>query len=201
MLKRKREGWVWYASRSERPVHLDANHYPLIEFDGNQLPRPAWICQAENGGLHVDARVGRIDVHVTAPPIASMEINWTEPYALNLVAKSWAHLWRESIDPNSIFLGSLFLNGREIEDWVSLHGIRQPALKSRRMTERLCSRCGNLSTWTHGDEYFDDPHIGDQMVLVNGSGVYLRDDLVRKCHIGPPAGSFEPSYVAWRPQD
>jgi len=199
MLKRKRAGWVWYASRSERPVHLDANCYPLIEFDGKQLPRPAWICQAENGGLHVDARVGRIDLHVAAPPIPSMEINWTEPYALNLVARSWADLWRDSIDPALVFLGKLILNGQEIEDWVSLHGLQQPALKSRKMTERLCSRCGNLSTWTHGGEYFDDPHIGDQIVLVNGNGVYLRDDLVQKYQIGAPAGSFEPSFVDWRP--
>jgi hypothetical protein len=198
MLRHKKGRWVWYASRSERPVWLDAKCYPSIEFDGRELPRPEWICQAENGGLHVDARAGRIDVHVATRPVPTMEINWTEPYALNLVSKSWADLWRDLVDPDLVFLGTLLLDGQEIEDWMSVHGKRQPALRSKRMTEQLCNRCGNLSTWTHGGEFFNEPYVGDQVVLVNGNGVYLREDVVRERGIRTPAGSSEPSYVDWR---
>lgn len=199
MLRRgQKTRWVWYASQSERPVHLDAKRYPSIEFDGKQLPRPEWICRAENGGLHVDASVGRIDVHVASHPVSTMELNWTEPYALNVVARRWVESWRDLIDSNRVFLGTLFLDGHEIEDWMSIHGVEQPILKSTKMTVRRCNRCGNVSTWTRGNEFFDEPHIGDQIVLVNGSGIYLRDDIVRERDIHAPAGSFKPSYVAWK---
>lgn len=179
-------------------MHLDAKRYPSIEFDGGRLPHPEWVCQAENGGLHIDARAGRIDVHVASHPVSTMELNWTEPYALNLVARSWVEHWRDLIDSDRVFLGALLLDGDEIEDWMSVHGISQPALKSKKMTEQYCNRCGNLSTWTRGSEFFDEPHIGDQIALVNGNGIYLREDVVRERGIRPPSGSFKPSYVTWK---
>lgn len=198
MLRHENKRWIWYASQSERPVHLDAKRYPSVEFDGRLLPRPEWVCQADNGGLHVDARVGRIDVNVASRPISTMELNWTEPYALNVVARNWVDLWRDLIDPDQVFLGALLLDGRGIQEWVSIHGIRQPALKSKKMTERRCSHCGNLSTWTQGGEFFDASHLPDQMVLVNANGIFLREDVVRERGIRAPKGSSEPSYVVWK---
>lgn len=198
MLRREKKRWVWYASKSERPVHLDAKRYPSIKFDGRPLPRPEWICQAEDGGLHIDARVRRIDAHVVSHPAPKMELNWTEPYALKLVARGWMDLWRDLIDPDRVFLGSLFLDGHEIEGWSSIHGVRQPALKSKKMIERHCNRCGDVSTWPLASDFFDESHIGDQLVLVNGNGIYLREDVVRERGIRAPAGSFKPSYVPWK---
>lgn len=201
MLRHDGTRWVWYASQSERPVHLDAARYPSIEFDGRLLPRPEWICQAADGGLHVNAAVGCIDVHVASRPISTIELNWTEPYALNVVARRWAEVWRDLIDPDRVFLGKLFLEGQEIEEWVSIHGVGQPALKSKEMTTKRCDHCGNLSTWTRGGEFFDASKLRDQIVLVNANGIYLREDIVLGRGICAPMGSSEPSYVVWRPPD
>lgn len=200
MLKRRfKIRWVWYASRSERPIPLDERRYPSIEFDKKPVPRPEWICQAENGGLHVDARIGRIDVHVASHPVPSFELNWTDPYALHVVSTAWLDPILDLVDGDRVFFGTLFLDGQSIEGWQSVHGLQQPVLKSAGMTVRSCARCGNVSTWTKGKEYFDDPAIADQVLLVEGSGLYLREDIVRERNIRLPIGSFEPSFVVWKP--
>lgn len=198
MLRRNpRTRWVWYASRSERPVPLDEKRYPSVEFDGKPLARPEWICQGENGGLHIDARVGRIDVHVASHPVPSFELNWTDPFALHVVSSTWLNPILDLIDVGRVFFGTLFLDGHPIEGWSSVHGLNQPTLKSAGMTVRTCDRCGNVSTWTKDKEFFDDPNIDDQVLLVDGSGLYLREDAVRGRSLPPPIGSFEPSFVRW----
>lgn len=122
----------------------------------------------------------------------------SDPYALKVVSNDWLEPVRDLIDSERVFIGTIFIDQRVIEGWSSLHGVRQPALKSARMTVRECKRCGDVSTWPRGKEYFDAPDIGEQVLLVNANGIYLREDVVREREIPAPAGSYEPTFVQWK---
>src|SRR4051794_33178756 len=73
----KTERWFRYGLRTAGCVSLDVSAYPSTVYDRQVIPWPDWCCKAPDGGVHIDARVGAIDVHLIAPPEGADEFSWT----------------------------------------------------------------------------------------------------------------------------
>jgi len=192
--------WLWYGSKTILAVPLDPMRYESMIFDGWKIPRPGWMCQAPNGGIHIDARVGRIDVHVASEPARRVELNWTKPYSVTIVKSSWFDLVADLINPALVFVGDVLLKGSPLEGCKTLHGIDQPPLLAARMETFSCPICGEFSTWPITKPYFVAPDIGDELLIVNGNGVFVREDVAIERHLRRPNGSYKPTRVVWKPK-
>lgn len=191
--------WYWYASRTANAVRVDQKSYPSMLVAGDRLARPDWICTSSSAGIHIDARFGRIDVHVSEPPADRIEINWTKPFALKIIKKTWLGLIDDLFDPNRVFVGDVLLKEKPLAEWQTVHGICEPALRSKKETVAVCAVCGAVNSWPLGKAFFDAPDIDDQSVLVNGSGVFVRKDIVLERNLRRPHGSHKPELVGWKP--
>lgn len=191
--------WAWFSTKSTQPVLLDAKSYPTILFNGEPTPFPEWACQGPDGGIHADARIGRIDVQVEEAPVISIEMNWTSPYGVTIVASEWLALIRDLINPDHIFIRDVICRGAILNNWHTLHGVGQPILRGKDAFEKHCSICGDSYSWTKSGEYFSNKDSDSQQVLiVNGSGLFIREDVALCRALRKPRGSFKPVLVPLR---
>ena len=192
--------WLRYASKTADCVRLDAGHYPSMLFGGLRMPRPSWVCQSPDGGIHADANIGQIDIHVADEPPANIELNWTEIYTVTVVRASWLLLIADLIAGNRIFVGDLFLKGYVLPEWKTLHGLTQPVLTAAKTAAapKLCPICGSVATWPRGRPYLLGRNVGEQLLIVNGGGVFVREDVAVDRKLRKPNGAFKPSRVQWR---
>lgn len=187
--------WIWYASRSAHPVELCDRYYPSTLFDGRLIPRPSWICQSPNGGLHIDARIGRIDVNVKSIPETSTEITWTRPYTLNLFRRSWLDHIIDLIDNHAAFVGDVIVGRVSSAEWQTLHGRDQTVLLSKNANVFACPICGAIISWPKGKLYLQAPNIGDQRIIVPYQGILVREDIVIGRQLRTPHGSYRPTRI------
>ena len=80
---------------------------------------PAWVCRSPNGGLHIDHRLGRIDIDVAKAPTADMEINWTGDYGVRVLSRAWLSEIEDLIDERAVFVGDVRRKGRPMEKWAT----------------------------------------------------------------------------------
>jgi hypothetical protein len=188
--------WLWYSSSSEYPVYLDGSRYRKIAFDGGWTPAPEWVCQAPDGGLHVDARIGRIDMDVLVRPPDEIDLNWNFEYQVYILSKKWINLFRDRLVAEGIATGQLRYSGRVLDDWVTIHQDHAPPLRSPNVAVKICPVCGNISTWPRGAPFFRDSEADAREIIANRSGVFVSADLVRRRNIATPAGSHVPMMIS-----
>jgi hypothetical protein len=193
------ERWLWYAARTARCVPLDAKAYPSTIFNGEPLPRPDWVCQGPNGGLHIHHKVGRIDIDVARRPVADIEINWSDPFNVRVFARAWLEDIEDLIDERQVFVGSLYKGGRRLEGWSTLHAAYAPPLMARKGGAINCPNCGNYWMTLWGPTFFTGPNILGRPLIVNSYGVFVREDLALSRNLRRPAGGFKPAPVRYRP--
>lgn len=191
----KPDRWVWYAARTGRCVPLDPEAYPSTMFLGKPTPLPAWVCRSPNGGLHIDHRLGRIDVDAAQAPASGIEINWTCDYGVRVLSRAWFSEIEDLFDESAVSMGDVRRKGRRMENWATLHQAGAPRLLGSEGWADSCPICGSPFSVLRGRRFFADPNIRGRPLIVNGQGVFVREDLALSRELRPPAGSFKPCVV------
>lgn len=156
---------------------------------------PAWVCKAPDGGLHVDHRLGRVDIDVAKPPIARIEINWTCDYGIRVLSRAWLSEIQDLIDESRVFVGEVLRGGRRLDNWATIHERTAPSLISSEGRGKICPICGHVFATLRGRIYFADPSVVGRPLIVNGNGVFVREDLALSRELRKPAGAYKPSVV------
>jgi hypothetical protein len=194
---RHEDRWLWFTPETADCVRLDPRAYPSTTFGRHIIPLPEWVCRAPNGGLHVRGGLGRIDIDVSEPPNATDEINWTCDYGLRILANSWLDQVRDLIDGERIGLGVLRRYGDVLDGWSTVRERHPPPLLSTEGYTKACPNCGHSYSVLHGREFFADPTVVGRSLIVNNSGVFVREDIADSRNLCSPRGSFEPGLVAF----
>lgn len=187
--------WLWYASRTGRCVPLESAAYPSFIFQGTPTPFPPWACQSPNGGLHIDDRLGRIDIDVASAPAAGIEMNWTCDFGVDVLSRAWLSEVEDLVDGNKVFVGDVRRKGRRMENWVTLNEARAPRLFSSDGWADTCPICGGAFSVLRGRRFFTDPSIRGRPLMVGKQGVFVREDLALGRNLRRPAGAFKPRVV------
>jgi hypothetical protein len=203
------EAWLLYGVKTAGLVELDPAVYPTVYFPTSgpefpqYVPKPEWVCQSPNGGLHVNAGARRIDVHIAKQPISRVELNAIRGYDLDLIKTSWLDLILDLINPERVFVGDVILKDKILADWRTIRSLAQPLLRSRKESLSLvCPNCGHQRSYPHSRPlYLYDPQIAGEPVLATGNGIYVREDLAIARNLRRPQGAFRPSRVVLRPAD
>lgn len=191
--------WVWYCLRTSNCVPLDPEVYPLTVYEGRTLPCPNWVCKRPTGGMHMNARLGQIDIHVSKAPTGRHEMQWSCEFQTSIVAKSWCEGFADLLAQEEVFLGKIFHNGTVLDQWFTIHQPSPPLLLSTEgRIYPTCPICGEEYTTLHGSVYFADRRALDRKVIVNFKGVFIREDEVINRGIRAPIGAFKPRLVKFR---
>jgi hypothetical protein len=180
-------------------MSLDASAYPSTLFDGRPIPWPPWACKAPDGGIHIDNRIGRIDVDLTKSPRRSVDFHWTHNFGVRVVADSWLDEIRDLIDGSRIFLGDVRVVGKKIAGWSTVHEPGAPPLLASEGTSKICPICGDYYTTLWGKLSIGDPTAAGRPLFSNDNGIFIREDLVLNRKIRKPTGVFKPWPVKLRP--
>jgi hypothetical protein len=191
--------WYWYASKSDG-VSLHRPAYKSIEFDNKPFPFPDWACKGPNGGVHIDARVGRIDVSVSEMPPNREEFSWTYEYGVPLFKRKWFELIQPIVERNDIEVGAVYLEDELRPDWVTIHSIEPPSLLCKQIIESHCSNCGGTQTWTRGRCYFDSTIGFDREIIMNRNGLFILKSIVESMGLRTPNKCFKPTLVSNLPR-
>lgn len=188
--------WLWYAIRTPHCVPLDAEAYPSVaNYHGDLIPWPDWACKGPEGGVHLNASVGRIDIQVANAPRGRQELQWSCNFAVFLIADSWLSEIADLVESDGVSLGQLSVAGEALQGWSTIHEVRPPPLLATEGRAHACPFCGYSYTVLHGREYFSDPAIEGRSLVVNSNGIFVREDLAIERNIRIPAGAFKPSAV------
>ena len=193
--KNPAERWLWYTPKTSVCVPLDWAAYPTTAFGSETRPFPSWACQSPNGGIHIDRRVMRIDVEAAKAPTSRIELNWTCTYGVRVVAKSWLDEIRDLIDESRIGIGEVRRGGRPLAKWATLQEANAPALFGARGWASQCPICRDILTMRDGRLFFADPSVVGRPLIVNGNGVFVREDLALARNLRTPVGAFKPTVV------
>lgn len=198
--KNPAERWLWFSSKTGVCVPLDPAAYPT-----RALPKstygpefilfPSWACQKANGGVHIDRRVGRIDVDAAKTPLSRIELNWTCNYGVKIVAKAWLAEFRDLIDESKTQIGEVRRQGRPLENWATLHEANAPPMFGSEGWATQCPICGDIDAMVAGRNFFVNPTVVGRPVIVNTFGVFVREDLALARNLRTPRGAFKPSVV------
>lgn len=196
MLRERGEtAWAWYASQTPDCSPLDRSAYPSIEFSGGAFPWPEWACRAPDGGVHIHHRRLRLDVHLAAPPKRRLQFGWTCEFSVKLVDQTWLSRIEDLLVDADIAIGDVFVAGRKLVSWRTLHGSNAPALLSSEGWSKVCPICGSVYSTLHGREFFVDPAARSMPVIVNRSGIFIRRDVFETRRLPVPIGAFKPDWV------
>ncbi len=193
--KNPAERWLWYTSKTRRGVQLDPSAYPTTPFGKDTVLFPPWVCQKPDGGVHIDNRIGRIDVEVAKAPSSRIEFNWTWDYGVNIVSTAWLGEIRDLVDEKKISIGEVLRRGRSLENWATLHEAFAPSMFGSDGWATRCPICGDVLAMTAGRLFFADPNVVGRPLIVNRQGVFVREDLAVGRNLRTPPGAFKPAVV------
>lgn len=190
--------WRRATPKTDECVRLDLTAYPSVAHVHWQIPWPAWACKGPDGGVHIDARVGQIDIRVAEPPSDRFEINWTRNFGVHVVARRWLSELGDLIDGTSVFAGRLFCGSVELERWATLTSIQPPPLRCTEGHFKRCSTCGSVHTVIWGKTFFDRAETEGRKIFVNQHGIFIHEAEWSARNLRAPEGSFRPSWVTER---
>lgn len=189
-------GWLWYGVRTPKCVPLDRDAYPETVYDGQLIPWPPWACKAPDGGVHYNASLASIDIAVASKPRGRYEFGWNCDFQVFLLRRSWFSRIEDLVEASDrVGHGRLFLKGEPLDDWATIHGRRPPPLTASEGWTKVCPICGRPYTLMHGRVFFSDPAVRDMPLIVNGAGIFVREDEVRRRNLPPPLGAYKPRIV------
>ena len=191
--------WQWYASKTAKFVGIDASFYSSTMLNRTSIPFPDWACKSPNGGVHVDAKRRRIDVIISSRPNSTDDYSWTDIYCISLISDRWLKRIADVIDEGKVGIGTVYLGGKPLEGWSTLHELNAPSLLSTEGYSMTCPLCGNTYTVLHGREYFADPIVIGRPFIVNNNGLFVREDIAISRDLPTPRGTYEPQVVEFEP--
>jgi hypothetical protein len=192
-------GWLWYALRTAKCMPLDPGAYPSTVFDREVIPWPDWCCKAPDGGVHIDARVGAIDVHLARAPSGPDEVTWTCDFQVLLVSRKWLTQIEDLIDGHRVALGQVFVNGRASNDWATINEADAPGLFSSEGRAKVCPICGYVYATLWGKVFFTDPAIAGRPLIIASRAIFVREDEAIRRGLRAPVGAYKPRRVGLRP--
>jgi len=187
--------WLWYACRTSNCVPLDRDAYPTTVFDGRPYPWPDWACKAPDGGMHPDGSLGTIDIRVARPPKGCEEYQWSCEFQIWILHRGWYSDIADLVDGSTAAIGRVLLGKTELNDWVTIHGVRPPILHGSEGSSKRCPTCGSPYSLLRGRKYFSDRAVLDMPLIVNGSGIFVREDEAIRRNLRTLTGAFKPSLV------
>lgn len=190
--------WRWISAKTADCVALDATVYPFVPFDRWQIPWPVWACKGPDGGVHIDARVGRIDIRVAEPPNDQFEINWTCDFSVKVVARRWLSEIQDLVDGQHVFAGRVFLGAVGLEEWATLTAIQPPTLYGSEGRFKQCAICGATHTVLWGKLFFCGSETSGRRLIVNEHGIFVHEAEWTSREIRVPEGAFRPTWVPER---
>lgn len=190
--------WLWYSCRTSHCVPLDRDAYPTTIYDRRPVPWPEWACKAPDGGIHASASVGSIDIRVAREPMGPEEYQWSCEFQVRVLRRSWYSEIADLVDGVRVASGQVLLKERTLEDWVTLHGLSSPILHASEGWWKRCPICGDDYSLLRGQTFFSDPAVLDMPLIVNGSGIFVREDEAIRRNLRTPVGAFKPSLVPLR---
>jgi hypothetical protein len=97
--------------------------------------------------------------------------------------------------------GRLFLHGKELEDWATLHEINSPALFASEGRAKTCPMCNHHYTTVHGSVSFLDPDVIDRPLILAGNGIFICEAEVARRNLRAPSGVFKPRVIRFTGPD
>ena len=192
------ERWLWYAIRTPRCVPLDHRAYPSTVYDDRIIPWPDWCCRAPDGGVHIDARVGAIDIHLSKAPSALDEVTWTCNFQVLLVSMEWLAQIEDLIDGRKVALGQVFVDDRALPNWATINEANPPGFLSSEGRSKVCPICGNIYATLRGKVFFTDPAVAGRPLIIASIGIFVREDEVIRRALRTPTGVYKPTRVGLR---
>jgi len=199
MVKPVGKGWLWYSPRTPHCVPLDQRAYPSTTFDRETIPWPDWCCKAPDGGVHVDARVGAIDVNLSRPPRRADELSWTCDFQVLLAQRAWLDQIEDLFDGEKVALGRVFVDGQELSNWATVNEADAPGFFSSGGRGKICPICGHIYSTLWNTVFFADPKVEGRPLIVSSSGIFVREDEALQRSLRKPSGAFKPTLVRLRP--
>ena len=193
--QRRGERWLWYALRTAKCVPLDPAAYPSTVYDREIIPWPDWCCKAPDGGVHIDARVAAIDVHLSRPPAGTDEVTWNCDFQVLLASRHWLAQIEDLIDGRRIALGQVFVNGRALPDWSTINEAHAPGFFSSEGRSKVCPICGSAYATLWGKVFFTDPAIESRPLIIASSSIFVREDEAVSRGLSTPVGAYKPKLV------
>jgi hypothetical protein len=190
--------WLWYAIRTPRCVPLDHSAYQSTIFNRETIPWPDWCCKAPDGGVHIDARVGAIDVHLSQAPRGPDELAWTCNYQVLIASKAWLAQIEDLIDGQKVALGQILVNGRASTDWATINEALAPGFFSSEGRSKICPICGSVYATLWGKAFFTDPDVAGRPLIIASSGIFVREDEAIRRALRTPTGAYKPTLVRLR---
>lgn len=192
--------WLWYGIRTPRCVPLDPSAYASTVYDRETIPWPDWCCKAPDGGVHVDARLGEIDVHLLRVPQSRDEVSWTCNFQVLLVSRRWLAAVEDLVDGQKVVLGKVIVAGQVLTDWATIHERHAPGFFSSEGQSKVCPICGSIYATLWGKTFFTDPAVLGRPLIVASSNIFVREDEVVRRELRTPAGMYKPTRVGLRRQ-
>ena len=187
--------WLWYAVRTPRCIPLDPRSYSSTVFDGEVIPWPNWCCKAPDGGVHVDARIGSIDVHLSKAPRGPDEVSWTCEFQVLIVSKAWLTQIEDLVDHEKVAIGKVIVDGEVLADWVTVNEPHAPRLLSSRGWSKTCPICGSIYATLWGKVFFTDPKITRRRLIIASNAIFVREDEAVARALRTPKGAYKPTPV------
>jgi len=192
-------GWLWYAIRTPRCIPLDHRAYPSTVYDREVIPWPNWCCKAPDGGVHIDARVAGIDVHLSKAPSGADEVTWTCNFQVLIASREWLAPIEDLFDGRRVALGQVFVDGRALPDWATINEAHAPGFFSSEGRSKVCPICGSVYATLHGKVFFTDPIVQGRPLIIASSGIFIREDEAIQRALRTPTGVYKPTRVGlWR---
>jgi hypothetical protein len=182
-------------------VRLDPAAYASTVYDREAIPWPSWCCKAPDGGVHIDARVAAIDVHLSEAPSGLDEVTWTCNFQVLLASRQWLGQIEDLVDGWHVALGQVFVDGQALPDWATINEAHAPGFFSSEGRSKVCPICGHVYATLWGKVFFRDPAIRDRPLIVASSGIFVREDEAIRRNVRTPMGAYKPSLVGLKNSD
>lgn len=193
--------WLWFASRADQGLELDRSAYPWLKHITFQPVKTEWTCVQPNLVVHTDSRISRVDARVQPLPkmgrfqIGRMERN------IKIIRRDWADGIAHLVDGERIAFGDIIVGDAVVPDWVTIHAANMPALLSEDCSLHICPNCCGQKSMNWGQTpFFADPRVADAPLIVNGNGIFLRQDEAERRGIRQPFGAYRATRVIFSPE-
>lgn len=192
------ERWLWYALRTAKCLPLDPRAYRSTVYDREIIPWPDWCCKAPDGGVHIDARIAAIDVHLSRVPSGPDEVSWTCNFQVLLASRRWLAQIEDLIDGERIARGQVFVDGRALADWATINEAHAPGFFSAEGRSKVCPICGYVYATLWGKVFFTDPAVAGRPLIIASQGIFVREDEAIRRSLRTPVGAYKPTAVGLR---
>jgi hypothetical protein len=148
--------------------------------------------------VHIDARVGGIDVHLLQAPRGPDEVTWTCNFQVLLASREWLAEVEDLVDGQRVVLGQVFVDGRPLSNWATVNETHAPGLFSTEGRSKVCPICGSIYATLHGKVFFTDPAVAGRPLIVASKAIFVREEEAARRALRTPAGVYKPSPVGLR---